>query len=101
MPEFVWIQEVVFPLLGMGIGIFVLFNGFRIAKHSIDRHHERELAKAQAEGRPEDLAQLTERVERLEELGYRLQDVEERLDFTERVLAQLPERGQRDGGAQT
>lgn len=99
MPDWLWIQNVVFPILGMGIGMFVLYNGFRIAKHSIDRHHERELAKAQAAGSPEELEHLRERVERLEELGFRLQDVEERLDFTERVLARLPERGQGAGGA--
>jgi hypothetical protein len=100
MPDWVWIQNVVFPILGMGIGVFVLYNGFRIARYAIDKHHEQELAKAQAEGSPEELAQLRDRVERLEELGYRVQDMEERLDFTERVLARLPERGQRDGRAE-
>jgi len=84
MPDFVWMQNVVLPILGMGIGVWVLYNGFRIAKHSIDRHHERELAKVG--GSPEVIAQLTERVERLEELGYRVQEIEERVDFTERVL---------------
>lgn len=101
MPDWVWIQNVVFPVMGMGIGVFVLYNGFRIARYSIDRYHERELAKAQGPASPEELAQLRERVERIEELGFRLQDVEERLDFTERVLARLPERGQsgRDASA--
>jgi hypothetical protein len=37
-------------------------------------------------GNPGELAQLRERVERLEELGYRLQELEERLDFAERML---------------
>ena len=97
MPEWVWIQEVVFPLLGMGIGVFVLYNGFRIAKQSIDRHHERELAKSQ--GNPEALAQLSERIERLEEVGYRLQELEERVDFTERVLARGPDRNRLGNGA--
>jgi divalent metal cation (Fe/Co/Zn/Cd) transporter len=84
MPDFVWMQNVVLPILGMGIGVWVLYNGFRIAKHSIDRHHERELAKSG--GKPEELAQLRERVERLEDMGYRVQELEERVDFTERVL---------------
>jgi len=84
MPDLVWMQNVVFPILGMGIGVWVLYNGFRIAKHSIDRHHERELAKSG--GSPEALAQLSERVERLEELGFRVHELEERVDFTERVL---------------
>jgi hypothetical protein len=97
MPEWLWIQEVVFPLLGMGIGVFVLYNGFRIAKQSIDRHHERELAKSQ--GNPGELTQLRERVEQLEELGYRLQELEERVDFTERVLAQAPHRDRLGDGS--
>jgi hypothetical protein len=77
-------QNVVLPILGMGFGLFVLYNGFRIGKHAIDQHHERELAKAG--GNPKELAQLRERVERLEDLGYRLQELEERVDFAERVL---------------
>lgn len=85
MPEFVWIQNVVIPILGMGIGVFVLYNGFRIGKRAIDQHHERELAKAGG-GSTAELAELLERVERLEELGYRLKELEERVDFAERVL---------------
>ena len=84
MPDWVWIQNVVLPILGMGIGVFVLYNGFRIAKHAIDQHHERELAKSG--GNPAEVAELRGRVERLEDLGYRLQEIEERLDFAERVL---------------
>jgi len=85
MADWIWIQNVVLPILGMGIGVFVLYNGFRIGKHAIDQHHERELAKAGG-GSTAELAELRERVERLEELGYRLQELEERVDFAERVL---------------
>jgi hypothetical protein len=91
MPTWLWIQQVVFPIMGMGIGVFVLYNVFRIGKYAIDRKHELELAKSQ--GNPEGFVRLQERVERLEELGYRLQELEERLDFTERVLAQGRDRG--------
>ncbi len=84
MPDFVWMQNVVLPILGMGVGMYVLYNGFRIAKYAIDQHHERELAKSG--GSTKELGQLLERVERLEDLGDRFQELEERLDFAERVL---------------
>lgn len=79
-------HEVVLPLLGMGMGVFVLFNGFRIARRAIDQKHERDLAKAGGAA-PGEVGELRERVERLEEVAYRVQELEERLDFAERVLA--------------
>jgi divalent metal cation (Fe/Co/Zn/Cd) transporter len=77
--------ELVLPLLGMGIGVFVLYNGFRIARHALDQKHERDLAKAGGAA-PGEVAELRDRVERLEGIASRVQELEERQDFTERVL---------------
>jgi hypothetical protein len=91
MPDWLWIQEVVFPLIGMAMGAGVLYGIYRTANRLIDRKQERE-----ALGGPgaAEVEQLRTRVEALEELGYRLHDLEERVDFTERVLTQQRERDQ-------
>jgi hypothetical protein len=83
-------EDIVLPLLGMGMGLFVLYNVFRLAHRALDQKHQRDLARVTGAG-PE-VAELRERVERVEELAYRLQEVEERLDFAERMLASGRER---------
>lgn len=78
--------EVVLPLLGMGMGLYVLHGGFRVAHRALTQKHERDLAKTGGAA-PGEVGELRDRVERLEEVAYRVQELEERLDFTERVLA--------------
>jgi hypothetical protein len=92
MPEWLWIQEVVFPLIGMAMGAGVLYGIYRTANRLIDRKQEREALQGGAGAA--EVEQLRARVEALEELSYRLHDVEERVDFTERVLTQQRERDQ-------
>jgi hypothetical protein len=90
VPSYLWIQEVVFPLIGMGIGSFVLFGAYRTLNHLIDRRHE-----AQKRGTgpgAEELRSLEERVALLEEQAGRMQELEERLDFAERMLAKQGQR---------
>ncbi|MDH3496830.1 MAG: hypothetical protein OER21_08715 [Gemmatimonadota bacterium] len=77
--------EVVLPLLGMGMGVWVLYNGFRIATRALNQKHERDLAQSGG-APPGALAELRDRVERLEDVEQRVQELEERQDFTERVL---------------
>jgi len=93
VPDWFWIQSVVFPILGMGMGAFFLYGTYRVVMRAIDRKHEREMA-----GRgglsAEQLQQLQGRLELLDDISLRVQDVEERLDFTERVLTRDRERGQ-------
>jgi len=78
-------EQVVLPLLGMGMGVWVLYNGFRIAHRSLSQKHELDMAKAGG-AVPGEVAELRDRVERLEEVAFRVQELEERMDFTERVL---------------
>jgi hypothetical protein len=76
---------VVLPLLGMGMGAYAIVAGLRLGKRSMDQKHERELA-ALGGGDAEEIAELRERVQRMEEVGFRVQEIEERLDFAERLL---------------
>jgi hypothetical protein len=78
-------EQVVLPLLGMGMGLFVLYNGFRIAHRALNQKHEVELAKVGGAA-PGEVAELRDRVERLEEVAFRVQELEERVDFAERML---------------
>ncbi len=90
-PEWYFILE---PLIGMVVGGVVLVGGYKTINHWIERKHERSMAQLQGGLQPAELDRLKAQLEVVEDLAYRLQDVEERLDFAERVLSQQkqPER---------
>ena len=96
--DFVWSQNVVLPILGMGMGAFVLFGAYRTVNRQLDRRHEQQMAAAAGGHSSPDLEDLRSRVELLEDAVGRVQELEERLDFTERMLAQQ-QRQQIDPGA--
>lgn len=87
MPDYVWIQNVVFPILGMGLGGAGMLLVYRLVRQWIERKHEREMRELGGAPPREELDDLRTRLAMLEETAYRVQDLEERLDFTERVLA--------------
>lgn len=89
-PDWLWIQNVVFPILGMGMGGFFLFGVYRTVNRAFERRHERAMAQAAGGAAPE-LAEIRQRLDALDDLALRLGELEERVDFTERMLA----RGQR------
>ncbi len=91
MPDFVWIQEVVFPILGMGGTVLVMFGLYRTVNRALERRHERKMGGSGGASRNE-IERLTSRIEVLEESTERMQELEERMDFTERVLTQQKER---------
>jgi len=98
VPDFVWFQNVVLPVLGMGLGGFAMFGVYRTINRFLDRRHERLMA-TKSDSYPE-LADLRSRVEALEDAAFRVQELEERLDFTERMLAKSqspPMNTDRDG----
>lgn len=94
MEEIVLFEGIVLPILGMGLGAFAMFGVYRTFNRWLERRHERRLSaeggSAVAAGAVE---RLEARLEAVEDLALRMQDLEERLDFTERVLA----RGQEPG----
>jgi hypothetical protein len=85
--DWVWVQNVVFPLIGMGIGTLVLVGVYRTVNRFLDRRHEMRLGAAETEV-GEELRRLRERLDQLEARAYRWDELEERLDFAERMLAQ-------------
>ena len=85
LPDWIWVQNVVIPVLGMGLGGFVMFGVYRTVNRFLDRRHERLLASTQA-GSSSELEDLKNRVEALEDAAFRVQELEERLDFAERLL---------------
>lgn len=86
MPSWIWIQNVVFPILGMGMGALFMFGVYRTVNHWIDRRHERLIAEQGGAG-AQQLEQLRGRIDALEDVDYRVQELEERLDFAERILS--------------
>jgi hypothetical protein len=84
--DFIWFQNVVLPVLGMGMGAFVLFGVYRTVNRHLDRRHEQRKVAGGPPG-PE-LEDLRSRVDLLEDAVDRVQELEERLDFTERMLTQ-------------
>jgi hypothetical protein len=85
LPDWIWFQNVVIPVLGMGLGGFVMFGVYRTVNRFLDRRHERLLASGQA-GSSSELEELKDRVGALEDTAFRVQELEERLDFAERLL---------------
>ncbi len=88
MFDFVWFQNVVLPVLGMGLGAFAMYAVYRTVNRHLDRRHERQMASSTGGGVSNELEDLRARLESLEDMALRLQDLEERVDFAERMLAQ-------------
>ncbi len=86
--DFVWFQAVVIPVLGMGLGAFVMFGVYRTINRQLDRRHEQQVAAAKGGHSGPELEDLRGRVDMLEDAVDRVQELEERLDFTERMLTQ-------------
>ena len=98
MPPYFYFEMMVLPMLGMGMGAAFLYGAYRTVNHWIERRHERELA-AQGGIPSQELERLAARVEALEDVGYRLQELEERVDFAERMLTQQREQGRLGSGS--
>ncbi|HEX9580739.1 MAG TPA: hypothetical protein VF970_06505 [Gemmatimonadales bacterium] len=87
MDDWLWVQNVIFPLVGMGMATLGGFGVYRIVMRWLDRRHER-LMVAQGGAVPSEVAELRARMEAVEEVARRVPELEERLDFTERLLTQ-------------
>lgn len=101
MPPMTFVlEDILLPIFGMVLGAFIAWQIFRTINRWLDRR---------GGGAPEEVRALRAEVERLraqaesvEDLRFQVGELEERLDFTERVLAQQKERrplapGGRDG----
>jgi len=83
----VWIEHW-FPLVMMGMTVLAGVGVYRIAVRWVDRKHERLLAEMQRRTDGAETAGLQDRVDALEAAAGRVQELEERVDFTERLLTQ-------------
>ncbi|MDH3289600.1 MAG: hypothetical protein OEO20_04895 [Gemmatimonadota bacterium] len=78
-------NEIVLPLLGMAMGGFVLWGAYRIVTRLLERHRLG-AGEAELDGVRSGLEQLKAQSGLVEDLTLRLNEVEERLDFAERLL---------------
>jgi hypothetical protein len=98
VPDWIVFQQTVIPLLGMGLGGFVMFGVYRTINRALDRRHERLLASERG-GSSLELEEVRSRIEALEETAFRVQELEERVDFAERLLTREQHQiGSQDGG---
>jgi hypothetical protein len=85
VPPDLW---VLVPLGGMGMGALFMVGIYKIVTRWIDRRQGRALP----EGTREEMEDLRRQVAALDELPQRVAELEERLDFAERMLAQHTQR---------
>lgn len=79
MPDFF----VLIPLGGMAVGALFMVGVYRLAVRWMDRRHGTPLPQ----GTGEEIEDLRRQVATLEDLPERMAELEERLDFAERLLA--------------
>ena len=85
MPDYVWIQNVIFPLIGMGGVGLLCFGAYRIVNRVLDR-------KLAAGPDAEHLEALRAEIDELRrDHTHEITDLHERIDFAERLLARAPE----------
>jgi hypothetical protein len=91
MPDWVFIDKVIFPLIGMGMGTLAMVGIYRTINRVLERRHERQLALMRGSASPE-VQRLNERLDAVEDHVARLGELEERIDFTERLLSRQREK---------
>lgn len=97
MPGFIFWENVILPLAGMALAVILGLPIIRAVVRRIERKGS-EASVAELSALRAEVADLRARLEGGEHLGERLIELEERLDFTERMLTRqrapdrLPER---------
>ena len=89
-------QEIILPLIGMGFVLIASAGCYRLFSRAQERRHELRLTENSGGVGSDELRDLTGRIEVLEAHAGRVQELEERLDFAERLLT----KGSRDPGQQ-
>ena len=77
-------EQIVMPLVGIAFGGFVVWGVFR----TVNKYLERRQSGPELTGLREEVERLRAKAEAVDELALRLGEVEERVDFAERILAQ-------------
>ncbi len=76
------------PIAGMATGAFFMFGVYKLVNRWLDVRARRDMAVPL-----EELRELQREVDELRVLAARIPELEERLDFAERLLARATERG--------
>jgi hypothetical protein len=87
------VEDIIIPLAGMATGLLLLFPLVRVTVRLVERKWLSPPEGADTAALEAEIERLRERVAGTEDLAYRIVELEERTDFTERVLT----RPQRDG----
>jgi hypothetical protein len=82
--DFIFWQNVVIPLAGMAIGLFVSLAVIRVVARQLDRRHEARMSATTGGGAAQADALRSE----LQQLRTHVEALEERVDFAERMLTQ-------------
>ncbi len=91
--DFLFWENVVLPLAGIGAALTVVLTVIRTVSRHFDRRHEARMGASAAGRQPDDVRS------ELKDLRAHVDALEERLDFTERLLTQERARRQLEGGA--
>lgn len=75
---------VMIPLAGMATGALFMFGIYKLLSRWMDMRHRHDLPA----GTADELRELQEEIAELRALPDRMAELEERLDFAERLLAQ-------------
>ena len=79
----------IIPLAGMTTAVIITWGFFKTVRHLIDRR----MGKSSDADLRSEVAELHARVDGLEARGDRFEELEERLDFAERLLTRRRESG--------
>ena len=94
MPPFIFFNEVLIPLAGMATGLIITLSVVKAITRQLDRRHDARIAAHSSAGGGDVDGLRNEMVE----LRGQVEALEERLDFTERLLTQERNRRQLEGG---
>lgn len=98
MPDFLFWNQVVIPLAGMAVGVILGLPIIKAIVRRIEHKPTADLRAAETEALRAELAELRQRLDAVEDLSGRLGDMEERLEFAERLLTQQRQGGQLPAG---
>jgi len=91
VPMFVWFEQVGIPILGFLLFGFVTWQAFRTLNRYLDRKHG-SIGGKELESLKAEIDTLRAQVGTVDDLTLRLGEVEERVDFAERLLTKERER---------
>lgn len=94
-------MEIVGPVIGIGATVFFVAAGIVMVRFSISKIRQRELKSSGADPTERDqiLEDVQVRIRELDQLKQRMSELEERVDFAERLLTKQRE-GPRLGPSQ-